>query len=60
VFDLSGRIVRTLANGARPAGEGTLTWNGTDDAGRRVAAGIYVVRLDAPGFHEERRIVRMR
>lgn len=57
VFDLSGRAVRTLASGRWPAGEGALTWNGTDDAGRRVGAGVYVVRLDAPGFHEERRIV---
>jgi hypothetical protein len=48
VFDASGRAVRTLAQGRLPQGSHSFTWNGTDDLGRRVAAGIYFYRLEAP------------
>ena len=45
VFDLAGRRVRTLEAGPKGAGTHTATWRGTDDRGRRVASGVYVVRL---------------
>ncbi|MEZ5064119.1 MAG: FlgD immunoglobulin-like domain containing protein [bacterium] len=43
VYDVSGRHVRTLANESR--GRGTLSWDGRDSAGQRLASGIYFVRL---------------
>ena len=48
VFDASGRVVRTLLSGPHAAGAYTVVWNGTDDAGRRLAHGVYFVRLDTP------------
>jgi len=45
LYDARGRLVRTLAEGPREAGEYETTWNGTDDRGRRVAAGTYLLRL---------------
>ena len=45
VFDVRGRHVATLADGEMPAGEHSLVWNGTDDAGRSVSSGTYVLRL---------------
>ena len=47
----------------RPAGDspGTcdprFTWDGRDEEGRYVRAGVYVYRLTAPGFHDSRRLV---
>jgi hypothetical protein len=50
VFDASGRRVRGLLEGAAlPAGLQSLTWNGQDDAGHRVPAGIYWVRAFTNG-----------
>jgi len=43
-FDIMGRHVRTLLSGFRPAGRGDLTWDLKDDDGRRVNAGVYLVR----------------
>ncbi|RJR26156.1 MAG: hypothetical protein C4574_07715 [Candidatus Latescibacterota bacterium] len=41
VYDCRGSLVRTLANG-RPAAETwSVSWDGTNDAGRRVASGVY-------------------
>jgi len=48
VYDASGRAVRTLVSGTRPAGSYTARWNGADDAGQKLARGIYFVRLSTP------------
>jgi hypothetical protein len=49
VFDLAGRLVRTLAEDeSLAAGEHRRVWDGKDRAGRPVSAGVYVVRLETP------------
>ena len=59
VYDLGGRRVRTLVNGTQPAGEQTIAWDGRDEGGRVVAAGLYLVRFDAPGAKQSRRLILM-
>lgn len=50
VYDALGREITTLINEERSAGYLTATWNGTNDAGARVASGVYFYRLQAqPG-----------
>jgi hypothetical protein len=44
IYDVAGRKVRTLADRVFPAGEHTLQWDGTDDAGTKAARGVYFVR----------------
>jgi hypothetical protein len=57
IYDVSGRLVRSLADGERPAGAGTAAWDGTDESGARQHAGVYFVRLTAPSLRETRRVV---
>ena len=45
VYDASGRMVKNLADGIMDAGEQTITWNGMDEGGNRVASGVYFYRL---------------
>ncbi|MBK7670525.1 MAG: hypothetical protein IPJ24_03890 [bacterium] len=47
VHDARGRLVRTLAVGTRGVGAYDFVWDGTDDGGRRVESGVYLVRADA-------------
>ena len=47
VYDLAGRLVRTLVDEVRSAGPHTASWDGRSDAGRSAASGTYVYRLDA-------------
>ncbi len=47
VVDVTGRVTRTLVEGALPAGRHRTTWDGTNDTGRRVTAGMYFVVLEA-------------
>jgi len=49
VYDAQGRLVRELVNGRREAGRHTVNWDGTDAAGRSLASGTYLARLEAGG-----------
>lgn len=44
IFDVSGRLVRTLADRRFEAGNNHLTWDGADNVGHQVARGVYFVR----------------
>lgn len=60
VYDATGRLVRTFADGTFAAGPATLRWDGRDGAGRPVAPGVYFVRVAEDGFASTRRVVRLR
>jgi hypothetical protein len=47
IFNVIGQEVRTLVHGTLPAGKQELVWNGTDDAGRMLASGVYFYSLNA-------------
>ncbi len=57
VYDVAGRLVRTLVDESQPAGQKTIHWTGTNDLGSRVASGMYFYRMTAPGFTETRKMV---
>ncbi|MGH2570734.1 MAG: FlgD immunoglobulin-like domain containing protein, partial [bacterium] len=60
VYDLSGRLVRVLENGERPAGDGETAWDGRDARGRPVANGVYTVRIETADGTAMRKVVRLR
>ena len=45
IYDINGRLVRTLVDGNRTAGMHEVVWDARDDAGRAIASGVYVYRL---------------
>ena len=57
VFNLLGQRVATLVDEEQQAGLHTAAWNGTDAAGRPVAAGVYLYRLRGGGAIGTRRMV---
>jgi hypothetical protein len=59
IFDVSGRRVATVVNGRLAPGRYSPTWDGRDTTGRRAAAGVYFVRLDAPAFRDTKKMVRL-
>jgi flagellar hook assembly protein FlgD len=60
IHDVSGRQVRTLMEGTLTAGRHTQIWDGTDDHGRAVAAGMYFARLAAGREHASTSIIVLR
>jgi len=49
IYDVAGRVVRTLGGSSRPAGVHAVTWTGRDDTGSGVVSGTYYYRLVVDG-----------
>jgi flagellar hook assembly protein FlgD len=49
LIDVTGRVVRKLADGELPGGAQPLTWDGRDDRGRAMPAGVYFARAEWQG-----------
>lgn len=60
VYDASGALVRTLLDAPIAAGRHEVVWPGTNDDGRRVAQGIYLLRLEAGSAKATRKLVLTR
>ena len=60
IHDARGRIVRTLVDSPRPAGEDAVVWNGQDDFASDVASGLYFVRLEHDGQVRTERLTLVR
>ncbi len=60
VFDLLGRRVTTITDGLVPSGAHALVWDGTDDSGREVSAGVYFVHFSTDRHRETTPVVVVR
>jgi flagellar hook assembly protein FlgD len=59
VFDAGGRRVATVFSGFQPQGQHQAAWDGRDDDGRAVGAGVYFYRLWAGNTVLSRKMVRL-
>jgi hypothetical protein len=59
IYDVAGRRVRTIFDGALGPGRHIQWWDGRDDRGAMTAPGVYFYRLQAPGFAGSRQLVRV-
>jgi parallel beta-helix repeat protein len=61
VYDLTGRLVRVLVDGAQPGGKHVAVWNGRDDRGQGLGSGVYFYRLEiGGGYRVERKMVLLK
>lgn len=68
IYDLQGRVVKSLVAGNLAAGKHEVTWDGRNESGARVASGVYVYRLKAgdpsagsgQGFVARKKLVLMK
>ncbi len=60
IYDVAGRLVRTLVDEHRPAGTHAVAWDGRNQAGTRVASGVYIYRMTAGSFSDARRMVLLK
>jgi hypothetical protein len=58
VFDVNGRLVRTLVDGNQVAGDFSIQWDGTNDTGIQVGSGVYWARMSTSrGFSASTKMV---
>jgi hypothetical protein len=60
LYDVTGRLVKTLASREFAAGEHTVFWDGSDDQGRLVARGVYFYQLRTPTFVSQKKLAVLR
>lgn len=57
VYDVAGRLVRTLVDEELPRARHTVTWDARDGRGVRVTSGMYFYRLEAGEFEETKKMI---
>ena len=60
VYDASGRLVRSLAEGTHKPGYYTVLWDSKDDIGRAVSAGVYFVRFETDDYNKVEKAVLLK
>ncbi|MBD3278202.1 MAG: T9SS type A sorting domain-containing protein, partial [Candidatus Aegiribacteria sp.] len=60
VYDLSGRMVRSLTPGELQTGANTVSWNGTGGNGEVLPNGVYCVKLSSPQGNVTRMMLLVR
>jgi hypothetical protein len=53
-------LIRTIVAGSQNPGWYTAAWDGTDQRGRRVSTGVYLIRLEAGAYTSTRKLVLQR
>ncbi|NIS38102.1 T9SS type A sorting domain-containing protein, partial [Candidatus Saccharibacteria bacterium] len=54
IFDIQGRLIRTLVNKTLSAGQHEVSWDGRNDNGVKLSSGVYFYRIQAGRFKKVR------
>ncbi len=60
VFDINGRVVKTLLNTQVNSGIHRITWDGKNTAGESMPSGMYFYRLSTPDYNSTRRMTLLK
>ncbi len=60
IYDITGRLVTTLADNSFAEGEHTISWNTKDEKGNAVVPGIYSLKMDAGKKSEMEKLIVMK
>jgi hypothetical protein len=60
VYDVNGRLVRTLIDSVTDPGRRTAAWDGRSNSGVSVGSGVYFCTMEAPDFRESRKLMLLK
>ena len=60
IYDMMGRVVKTLVNGSQTAGFKSVRWNATNDRNEPVSAGLYLYTIQAGEFRQTKKMVLLK
>ena len=60
IYDMMGRVVKTLVNGSQTAGFKSIQWNATNDRNEPVSAGLYLYTIQAGEFRQTKKMVLLK
>jgi hypothetical protein len=60
IYDMIGRIVKTLVNSSQTAGYKSIQWNATNDRNEPVSAGLYLYTIQVGEFRQTKKMVLLK
>ena len=60
IYDLTGRRIRSLLNHNQGPGHRSVSWDGTNDLGQPVSAGMYIYTIQTGNFRQTRKMVLLK
>ena len=60
VYDLMGRKIKTLVNKVVAPGRYSVSWNGTNEAGKLLSTGMYFYQMRAEGFESVKKLILLK
>ena len=60
IYDMMGRQISTLVSSLQSAGYKSIQWNGTNDAGQPVSAGVYLYKIQAGDYSQTKKMVLLK
>jgi len=57
---MMGRVVNNLVSSQQRAGYKSIQWNGTNNAGQPVSAGVYLYTINAGEFRQAKKMVLLK
>ena len=60
IYDISGRLVRSLEDKEQELGNFMIEWDGRDEMGREVVSGIYFFHLAGEKFENIQKVILLR
>ena len=59
IYDINGRLIKVLHEGKQPEGNYSVKWNGQDESGNHISAGIYFIKLNSNGFNQTMKLCKL-
>ncbi len=60
VYDLSGKLIKEMVNSPMQIGKYSILWDGTDNNGSKVGAGVYLYKLQTENFTESKKMILLK
>ena len=60
IYDIQGRIVKTILSGYQAAGRRSIVWDATNDIGESVSAGMYLYLIESHDFQQTRKMLLLK
>ena len=60
IYNMAGRIVKTLVNSSQTAGYKSIQWNATNDRNEQVSAGLYLYTIEVGEFRQTKKMVLLK
>ena len=60
IFDITGKLIKTLTTNKQSAGKGIVQWNGRNDTGISLPSGVYFYQLSAKSTFTSNKMILMK